>query len=108
MLFRIFFLLSGGSEGFKIWPEASPIIWDDTNEEYFKHKTAKFIKESRTSGPFKQMSQDVFRICAGFSFESMCKSHCVTPGGAFQAGMQLALAKISGRCMSVNEVVSIR
>ncbi|CAH3023881.1 unnamed protein product [Porites evermanni] len=97
-----------GYEGFKIWPEASPIIWDDTNEEYFKHKTAKFIKESRTSGPFKQMSQDVFRICTGFSFESMCKDHCVTPGGPFQAGMQLALAKISGRCMSVNEVVSIR
>ena len=108
MSFTIFFVLSGGYEDFKIWPEASPIIWDDTNEEYFKHKTAEFIKESRTSGPFKQMSQDVFRICAGFSFESMCKGHCVTPGGAFQAGMQLALAKISERCMSVNEVVSIR
>ena len=108
MSFTIFFLLSGGYEDFKIWPEASPIIWDDANEENFEQKTAVFIKESRTSGPFKQMFQDVFKICAGFSFESMCKDHCVTPGGAFQDGMQLALTKISGRCTSINEVVSIR
>ena len=91
-----------------MWSEPYPIMWDDTEDGYFKHKIANTINNSRTSGPFKPLSQDVFRICPGSSFEGLCKAQGVTPGGAFQAGMQLALAKIAGRCMSVNEVVSIR
>ena len=91
-----------------MWPEACPLSWDDTVDGYFKQKIASVMNSSRTSGPFKPLSQDVFRICSGLSFEAMCKTHRVTPGAAFQAGMQLALAKIAGRCMSVNEVVSIR
>ena len=66
------------------------------------------INTSRSAGSFKPLSQDVFKICPGSSFEALCKAQGVTPGGAFQAGLQLALAKIAGRCMSVNEVVSIR
>ena len=84
------------------------MIWDDTPDGYFKGKITSTINASRTSGAFKPLSQDVFRICSGFSFDALCKTQGVTPGGAFQAGMQLALAKIAGRCMSVNEVVSIR
>ena len=82
--------------------------WDDTQQGHFKQMIKNAIKTSRTSGHFKPLTQDVFRICPGFSFEEMCKAHRVTPGGAFQAGMQLALAKMAGRCMSVNEVVSLR
>lgn len=84
------------------------MIWDDTADGYFKRKTVSAINVSRTTGPFKPLSQDVFRICVGNSFEALCKTQGVTPGGAFQAGLQLALAKIAGRCMSVNEVVSVR
>ena len=91
-----------------IWPKPFPIKWDDTADGYFKQKIKSVITTSRTSGPFKPLSQDVFTICPGYSFEELCKEHRVTPGGAFQAGMQLALAKIAGRSMSVNEVVSIR
>ena len=83
-------------------------MWDDTADGFFKRKIATTIDTSRTSGPFKPLSQDVFRICPGSSFEALCKAQGVTPGGAFQAGMQLALAMIAGRCMSVNEVVSVR
>ncbi|KAL9967377.1 hypothetical protein ACROYT_G025586 [Oculina patagonica] len=92
----------------KIWPEPFAISWDDSADGYFKQKINSVINTSRTSGPFKPLSQDVFKIWSGSSFEEMCKAHQVTPGGAFQAGLQLALAKIAGRCMSVNEVVSIR
>lgn len=91
-----------------IWPEPYPIIWDDTADGCFERKVTSTINASRRSGPFKPLSQDVFRICPGFSFDELCKTQGVTPGGAFQAGMQLALAKISGRYMSMNEVVSIR
>ncbi|XP_020612759.1 uncharacterized protein LOC110051124 isoform X1 [Orbicella faveolata] len=91
-----------------ISPEPFAIRWDDTADGYFKQKIKSVIKTNRTSGPFKPVSQDVFKICPGYSFEELCKEHRVTPGGAFQAGMQLALSKIAGRCMSVNEVVSIR
>jgi len=91
-----------------ISPEPFAIRWDDTADGYFKQKIKSVIKTSRTSGPFKPLSQDVFKISLGYSFEELCKEHRVTPGGAFQAGMQLALVKIAGRCMSVNEVVSIR
>jgi hypothetical protein len=91
-----------------IWPEPSPITWDDTVDEYFRQKIDSLIKTSRTSGPFKKFSRDVFKICHGFSFEETCKARLVTAGGAFQAGMQLALGKIAGRLMSVHEVVSIR
>ena len=90
------------------WPEPFAIKWDDSADGYFKQKINSVIDTSRTSGHFKPLSQDVFKICPGSSFEVMCKAHRVTPGGAFQAGLQLALAKIAGRCMSVNEVVSIR
>ena len=90
------------------WPEVRAISWDDTEGGYFKQKITSVMNTSRTSGPFKPLSQDVFSICPGSSFEALCKACGVTPGGAFQAGMQLALAKVAGRCMSVSEVVSIR
>lgn len=99
---------SEDTDDITIWPDPCPMIWDDTADGYFKGKITSTINASRTSGAFKPLSQDVFRICSGFSFDALCKTQGVTPGGAFQAGMQLALAKIAGRCMSVNEVVSIR
>ncbi|KXJ16566.1 Choline O-acetyltransferase [Exaiptasia diaphana] len=97
-----------GTDDVIIWQEPRPLIWDDSSDDYFKKKSAALISNSRISGPFKQLSQDVFKICHCFSFEAMCKSSGVTPGAAFQAGLQLALAKIAGKMMSVNEVVSIR
>ncbi|XP_031565684.1 uncharacterized protein LOC116300862 [Actinia tenebrosa] len=90
------------------YPGSYPITWDDTTDEYFRRSIDYKIQTSRESGPFKPFSTDVFQICRGFSFEEMCKGHGATPGGVFQAGMQLALGMIAGRPMSVNEVVSIR
>ena len=82
--------------------------WEDTTDFHFQTRLEELIRDRQTSGPFKPLCQDVYKICQGFSFETLCKSYAVTSGGVFQTALHLALARVAGRCMSAAEVVSIR
>lgn len=106
LITAIYLLGSDGND--RELSEPSALTWDDTADEYFHKKLHEIVCDRHTSGPFKPMRQDVSKICQGFSFVALCRSQRVTPGGAFQAALQLALARVSGKFMSVGEVVSIR
>ena len=88
--------------------EPVALTWDDAPDEYFHRKLHEFVLSAHSSGPFKPMAEDVGKICQGVAFSELCRSHRLTPGGVFQAALQLALARVVGRPMGVGEVVSLR